>query len=629
MDSKMPVGEGMRQDQVELEDVKDMEDEKSLDIGDEPSRDLKTYFDTPEQHKDCQKLILRCPVSKTENGKQVPYKIYDALKQIQRLGKDGKPAEELVAESGTTYCCCCETVVNQGQIGLATKFGETYFLPPGTYWWLGWGVSLDRVQDVEDSGVAGTDLVWKDVTWLNVSDSNVAVVQVGKKQLILGSGRYLLRAPARLVGNRVHLQKLANKGTVKQYTEEAGVPLPGQDPRDVPDKVTEKVVVSGAYQDCGAITFVRAEPGFCYVIQNVYGQLRTGIGMTVCRGGEVFLEFVDRQNYARTTRTFCLESSDRQEVRIRVQLKWRIENAKLWITRKGASADIFDAIEEISESMLRDAIASHSYEECHEQATQGYENIEKQVRGGLEMQCRALGGVLLGFEIRSLRFPLLERRNLNRAMQEAKFNEDILEEKRQLGVAIEAWKRADAELEYKQRKEREKVTHDAKMQVLRDSEDLKKMEKKAELDLAQQNFDIDKKLIVLDAQKQQQILSLKQNQDRVASQVKRELVDATGTADAQIQDAKAEAESVRQKSAAQAAAKLNLAESDAKAAALIGSAYRDNAAYMQLQIARMNAQVQEARAKAMAAAVDHNNLTMLPASLQKELSSFNTIALSE
>ena len=51
----------------------------------------------------------------------------------------------------------------------------------------------------------------------------------------------------------------------------------------------------------GAITFLRAEPGFCYVIQDPTGRLSTGIGFCVCRGGEIFKRFVDMQHYARTT----------------------------------------------------------------------------------------------------------------------------------------------------------------------------------------------------------------------------------------------------------------------------------------------------------------------------------------
>ena len=102
--------------------------------------------------------------------------------------------------------------------------------------------------------------------------------------------------------------------------------------------------------------------------------------------------------------------------------------------RQGASEDIFDAIEEIAQAMLRDAIASQSYEDCAAQAQEGYEGIEKVVRAGLAHETEELGGRLLGFEIRELCFPLLDQRNAQRAEQEAKQTEQLLSEKRRLEI---------------------------------------------------------------------------------------------------------------------------------------------------------------------------------------------------
>lgn len=52
---------------------------------------------------------------------------------------------------------------------------------------------------------------------------------------------------------------------------------------------------------------------------------------------------------------------------MRVQLRWRLVDAKTWVLRQGASEDIFDAIEEIAQAMLRDAIAANTYEDCMRQ----------------------------------------------------------------------------------------------------------------------------------------------------------------------------------------------------------------------------------------------------------------------
>jgi len=56
------------------------------------------------------------------------------------------------------------------------------------------------------------------------------------------------------------------------------------------------------------------------------------------------------------------------------------------------------------------------------QATKGYDGIEGVVRPRLAEETQLLGGILLGFEIRELRFPLLDLRNQNRAQQEAKLS---------------------------------------------------------------------------------------------------------------------------------------------------------------------------------------------------------------
>jgi hypothetical protein len=447
--------------------------------------------------------------------------------------------------------------------------------------------------------------------------------------MILGPGRFILRHPAMVYGNMVDINRLKEQTMVEQKIEVPGVCRPGQDPRTVEDTLKTVKVRAGRYEKCGAVTFVRAETGFCWVVQNVHGQLRTGIGMTVCRGGEMLLDFVDRQNYARTTRTFYFESSDRQEVQVRVQLRWKLERAKTWIMRKGASEDIFDAIEEITESLLRDAVASRSYEECHLQASQGYDLLETSVIAALREEAGALGGKLIGFEIRSLRFPLLERRNQARAQQETKLSELILEEKRQLDISLSTWARDDAKLLYQMKEEKNKVIHDTKMQLLRDAEDLKTMQAKATLEVTNQQFSIDKTIISLNAQKSQQILELDQKEAKIKSRIKRELIDAKGLADEKISDAHAEANAVKAKCDAQAFARLAIAESDAKAAELVGSAYKDNNSYMELKVAEMHADIQEARAKHIKSALGKNKLAMLPAKIQSELTQFIAVGSSK
>lgn len=56
------------------------------------------------------------------------------------------------------------------------------------------------------------------------------------------------------------------------------------------------------------------------------------------------------------------------------------------------------------------------------QAKEGYDGIENNVRPRLAEETQLLGGFLLGFEVRELRFPRLDTRNIHRAQQEAKLS---------------------------------------------------------------------------------------------------------------------------------------------------------------------------------------------------------------
>jgi len=577
---------------------------------DEKSMDLKSLLQSfhDDKEEDSRKLIVK--LNQHDD-------IFDALKQMD---------PNLISTlAGDSCCCCFRHNVETGQIGCATRFGKTFFFRPGAYMWTGIGVRFMKIKNIQETEGNqgdgnqgdgnqgdgnqgdGHQFKWMDISYLNISETNVAVVQKGRKQLVLDSGRYLMRDPAVSYG-LVNIQNLTEKKHVIAITEQErnGV--------DVDIKVKIK---AGSYQHAGAVTFVRAEPGFCYVVQDLKGMLRTGVGMTICRGGEVFLEFIDRQNYARTTRAFTFESSDRQQVQVRVQLRWKVEKAKLWIQRRGAFDDIFDAIEEITESLLRDTIAGQTNDDCRQQAANGFETIEKAVMDPLKDETGHLGGVLLGFEIRTLRFPFLDRRNKERADKEDILNQQLQDAKRQLGIDIENRKRQEANLLYTQSEDMREVTHSIKMQKLKDKEKLDKLSARAELEKAEQNFDLQKRQLMLEAEKKQQIMELQQEELKVTAEVKRQLIEQTGIADEAIQDAKAEAEAVKATAGAKAYAKLTLATSEAKAAERIGAAYKGNEHFMELQIAKMHEKVLNKRAIALARA------QMLPEDLQQELSRFS------
>jgi regulator of protease activity HflC (stomatin/prohibitin superfamily) len=523
--------------------------------------------------------------------------------------------------------CCTRFAILQGQIGLCTYYGRTHFLPPGNYFRIGLGCTLHQVHNELDPTSSGQLLLWKDITYISMAENHVAVVQEGDRQLLLGSGRYLLRAPTTLYGD-VDVQNLRNKMYCEAITESAAPPsgngLPGADLQ------TKVKLEAGEWQKAGAITFVRAQPGFSWVIQNSTGDLRTGVGFTVARGGEVFKRFVDYQNYARTTRAFLLESQDRQEVRVRVQLRWRLVDAKTWVVRQGASVDIFDAIEEIAQSMLRDAIAGNTYEDCANQATKGYDGIEGVVRPRLAEETQLLGGILLGFEIRELRFPLLDLRNQNRAQQEAKLSEELLEQKRRLEIEAQENARRDAARQHENKMAREQIEHSTNMEILKEKQEVAKTTSAATVLKAKSESDIMLKTVQMKADNEAQIFKLKHEEEKIKAaqalkmmafkqQIEEQTMQQQTAASVLVGKAKADADATLAKAQAEARAQLCLAEAEAKATDLIGKSYTQNVEFVKFKLAELQKDVAITRAQCLARAMDTNKGAMIPVDLQREL----------
>jgi regulator of protease activity HflC (stomatin/prohibitin superfamily) len=590
---------------IEMIQSKTKTDDDAPGRNDEKSRTIESFWDQLDDED--RSLIRQMPVS--ENF-------------IEGVKKVAKPDEMLVSDlKGNSFCCCFNTTILEGEVGCATKHGLPLFFPPGNYFWMGLDVHLDGIKTIDQTvskNGDGTCFRYKDEYYVNLDENNLAVVQINSKTLILGSGRYILREPAVNKG-KVDVQNLKKCYKYQATTENAGEVKAGMNPRNVQDEQVKVDLIGGYSEMVGNVTFCRAQPGFCYVIQDPEGNLRSGIGLTVCRGGEKLLQFCDRQNYGRTTRRFTLESHDRQEVGVRVQLRWRLQNARIWLRVRGAFEDIFDAIEETVQALLRDAIAGQTYEECMSQASAGYEGIESLVVSRLEEDVNHLGGKLLGFEIRELRFPLLERRNVERAEKEAIMTEKLYEEKRRLNLEDEKRKRTEAKLQQDMKVEKIKLQHRAEMQQLRDQANLEKMRARAALEEAKERLHLEKQELLLKGQKLQQDVSLATDEARAAAENTIRQLEAKSQADKKLENARAESESIRARANADAEAKVKLSEADAKAAQLIGSAYKSNPAFLRLKMEELNSKMMHVRADAMGRTLKANPTAFMPVDLQREM----------
>jgi len=218
----------------------------------------------------------------------------------------------------------------------------------------------------------------------------------------------------------------------------------------------------------GAVTFVRPSPGFCYVIQDIQGRLRTGTGMTVARRGEVFKQFVDRSFYSRTTKPISAETADRQTVTLRVLLQWRIENARLWLRLKGAERDLFEAVEESIQSIVRDIIARFTYLEIMEEQRNRLPTLVSALTERISSRARLVGGRILGVLVREFRFKQIALSNESLSNKTA-----IAAEQKQFQLLTtqlqqEKFRSAEAKKEYDMRVEKIVLNHNAVVRQLRD-----------------------------------------------------------------------------------------------------------------------------------------------------------------
>mmetsp|Transcript_11421 Transcript_11421/g.13622 ORF Transcript_11421/g.13622 Transcript_11421/m.13622 type:complete len:360 (+) Transcript_11421:861-1940(+) len=355
--------------------------------------------------------------------------------------------------------------------------------------------------------------------------------------------------------------------------------------------------------------------------------LSDSVGFTVARGGQVFKSFVDLQHYARTTRPFHLESKDRQELLVRVQIRWCIVKPTIWLERKGAYADIFDAIEEIMQSLLRDYMARHTYDECRQQQAEGYEKFEKLIRPVCETEMSNLGGKLLGFEVRSIRFPLLEKRNTIRAQKEAVMKEKQLEEERALDIENEERKREQARFDDSHAHALRHEKHLVRMAELTAEQNMQRQREEAKLKYATARSETKQAQVRLEAKLRQVKLEQEVAKSRAIAEAERLISVTKAKCDQNLAIVQANADAMVAEAEAKAAAIMKEAEAQAKAATLIGSAYKANPQFLKFKMSEIKAEILKMRAEALAKGLAANQGVMVPKHLQKEISQMDSESL--
>jgi hypothetical protein len=500
-----------------------------------------------------------------------------------------------------------------GHIGLASKFGQTKFLKPGNYFWMGLGGEWNGAVELQKGG-EDVRVVNGEVTLLSLSENQVVVVQIDKNQYVIGSGRYIIRQPARLEGDPIDVQKLKteHKATLimeggEEITEKvssANITRKGR--KQFKDKQVQKEVTAGWTEQQGAICIIRPEPGFRYVIQNDSG-FTIGDEFTIARGTSKFLMFLNFLQQSRTTRTFAFLSRDFQDVRVRIQLTWQLVDGVAWLRNGRAYEDPFDLLEEKAEAAFRDQIGGLGHLEALAQKSDGFADMESRVLPKLQAAASYVGARLGGMEVRELSFPLIETREQSLAEREVGAKEKIREREIDIQTKkLDDQKLANTEMAEQQRKlQAEKANAEAL--AINDQRklaevDAKNKQKQAEVDGA--------------ARRELAQLEAKKEQEKIVAETA--ILKADAEAQAKKLLAAAEASAFLEVARAKNTAVLEEAEAQAQAAKKMAEALKVNDKLIELELAKLQAQVEIERAKAMALFAS-NPQAILPAEMARDL----------
>mmetsp|Transcript_9364 Transcript_9364/g.11200 ORF Transcript_9364/g.11200 Transcript_9364/m.11200 type:complete len:359 (-) Transcript_9364:6-1082(-) len=324
-------------------------------------------------------------------------------------------------------------------------------------------------------------------------------------------------------------------------------------------------------------------------------------------------------HHSRSTRWFKMESKDRQVVRTRVVVRWKVVDPIVWILRKGPCHDIFDAIEENVQALLLESVAGNSYEQCMSEAGRGFTSFEKSMKPKLRFQIESLGGKLLGFEIRDLRFPLISARNKIRAEKEAKMKEQILEAKRQLEIETAKRTRENVKREFQMIKAKLETTHATKIVEIQSAKAVENQIRNAKLEEKKAEIMAKVKQIELQAKQKAQAIQQEIALLKAKGEAERKQIIEKAKADVRLLVAKADAKCETVRAEASAKCLMLKAEAQAKGSNLIGKAYKSSPGFVELENEKMKQEIMGKRSATLEAALTRNKAALMSYDTQREL----------
>lgn len=268
-------------------------------------------------------------------------------------------------------------------------------------------------------------------------------------------------------------------------------------------ETTTRVIPAGYVSSVAGITIARPEKGFVAMHKDAENNISLTEGICIAQGNESFvqrakdeksvgmraedmvIEFGDLNHYAKSTPMLELKSKNNLDALCRAQIKWRQTRPDVWIAQRGAFTDPFDMLEEKCANMMRDWLLSVPHKDALEEKAKGFTKVEHQWTTELNDLAQTYGVEVMGLEITTLRFPIIDKQDEAMADQLAETNLAI-DKSRQEGMKeVEINKLNEAKHDREQQDKNRGAEAEERQQEVQRRKDVAEAEtktKKAEMD---------------------------------------------------------------------------------------------------------------------------------------------------
>ena len=368
--------------------------------------------------------------------------------------------------------------VAEDQVGIVLKNGQVHLRPAGAYR----TTALNPLKScgavvpiVRSAGVEFDPLVQagnrnhqlknrqlgQSYRQVVLQPQQVGILEDQRTTLMATSGTYVYAAETALRG--VIDLNFMNPVMVQRETEDTATAASGgtrvdQHGRVVPlnqghgstIQTTKRWLPSGYTATVAGVTIARPEKGFVVLHKDANNRISMTEGICIASGKDDFVrrskretqalvmddlvvEFGDLNHYAKSTPSLELKSKDNMDALCRAQIKWKQARPDVWVALRGAFTDPFDMLEEKCANMMRDWLLGVSHLEALREKAQGFAKVEYQWMAELNNTGREYGVNVMGIEITTLRFPHIDQQDEQMALQLAKTNL-LVEEQRQSAI---------------------------------------------------------------------------------------------------------------------------------------------------------------------------------------------------